>query len=160
MKSIFIALCLMLLTFTAAANQHGLVLNLGSRHLLNDGYEYNEKNYGLGYTHYWENGNATQVGFYDNSYEDLSVYIAYKVYGNWLGTRVKPYFLIGAVTGYKHAAVIPMPAVGLDLEIIKTHKINIMAAPIASQVNKSTNGSRDYETNYGLLLGFQYEKLF
>jgi len=133
MKRIFIAICFLLIANIVHATEHGLVINLGSRHLISNDTEYNEENYGLGYTRYFD-GTAVQLGFYDNSINNWTTYATYKVYG-FESLRVKPFVMVGIATGYE-ISVAPLFAVGTDIEIIKTHKLNFIVAPL---VSKTTN---------------------
>lgn len=153
------AICFMLIAYTTHAAEHGLVINIGSRHFVGNDYNYNEENYGIGYSNYFESHAAYQFGIYDNSYNNWSAYAAMKLYGyNTVETRVNPFFMIGFVTGYEGYPFKPMVMVGADVEVIKTHKLNFMFAPIA--VPKDKSNSNDTETDYGVLFGLQYEKLF
>jgi len=66
--------------------------------------------------------------------------------------------MIGFVTGYPQYPVRPFIAGGIDVEVIKTHKLNFMVGPLAT--SNRPEGERNYETDYGVLFALQYEKLF
>jgi len=156
-KTIIGVIFLMLSTHSALAAEHGIVLNLGSKHIVafNDT-DFNEINLGLGYTNYISDTTAIQLGFYNNSYNDLSTYIGFKFYGRG-GEVVKPFFSIALVTGYDALPLVPIPAMGIDVEVIKTHKLNFMLAPLFV-FSMDNNG--DSQTDVGILLAVQYEKMF
>lgn len=142
---------------TAHASEHGLVLNLGSKHIVDNDYDYNEVNYGLGYTYYFNQYIALQTGIYYNSFEEWSTYVAGKGYVIGRETKVQPFIMFGLVTGYDDLPVRPILAGGADFEVAKTHKINIMAAPIEAAKNRN---SYNRDSSFGILFGIQYEKLF
>jgi len=149
------AICFLLIAHTTHAEQ-GLVLNIGSKHFIANDVDYNEKNYGLGYTNY-NSAIVWQVGFYNNSVNNLSLYAAMKFYSSRTDT-VQPFFMLGMVTGYENYPIKPTVMLGLDLELIKSHKLNFIMAPLVTSIKPA--GSRNYETDYGVLFALQYEKLF
>jgi len=155
-KTIIGVIFLMLSTRSAIAAEHGIILNLGSKHIVSFEGSFNETNLGLGYTNYINDTTAIQLGFYNNSYNDLSTYMGLKFYGRWMEV-VKPFLSIALVTGYEEIPVAPIPAVGIDVEVIKTHKLNFMLAPLFV-FSMDNNG--DSQTDVGILLAVQYEKMF
>lgn len=151
----------MLIAFNTIAADNGLVINLASKHVINNGAEYNEENYGIGYTSYFEEQVAWQVGFYDNSYDNWSMYGAYKFYfRNTSTSRINPFGMLGLATGYEELPIRPIVALGLDIEPIKTHKLNIMVSPIATTTRTTSRYGNQTENHRGLLFALQYEKLF
>jgi len=160
-KGIILAVCLGLATHTATAGDKGFIVNIGSKHVIDNDRDYNEKNYGIGYSHYvGNNTRAVQLGVYNNSVNRWSVYVAGKFYFNEK-QRVRPYFLIAIATGYENYTIVPIPALGLDFEIIKSHKLNAMLGPLVSGTTLPVDGGgKTTEQDYGMLFAIQYEKLF
>ena len=150
------AICFLLIANIVHAEGNGLTVSLFSKHFVSNDVDYNEKNFGLGYTSY-KNDVTWQVGFYDNSFDRLSVYGALKFY-SFDTSRFNPFIMGGFATGYPDYPIRPFIAGGIDVEVIKTHKLNLMVGPLATSTRPE--GQRNYETDYGVLFALQYEKLF
>jgi len=137
---------------------YGLAASIGSKHFIQRDaeYAYNESNPGLAVVYYFpDDSRAILTGFYKNSDSNESVFVAYKMYARpFRNTSVNPSLTLGAATGYDNLPLFPMFVVALDFHVINNHKLNLLAAPLASE--KSEDGSR----NYGMVLGLQYEYEF
>lgn len=117
---------------TALAGDYFATVNLASKHLPYDGE--NEYNPGVGFGYKWDNNWGVEVGFYENSHEDQTVY-GLALYEEELGDSD---FYIGAFgglgSGYYDIADTPggiIPLAGLQA---RYHFLQARVAPMTDGV--------------------------
>lgn len=118
MKTIILIIAL-LVSANAFSCEKSLVINLGSHHSSG---EFNEKNYGAGFSCKYENI-LYGVGFYDNSYYKTSYYASV---GAETSGLIRAGVSLMAVSGYKdfienanRVSVIALPEVSINYDLYK-----------------------------------------
>lgn len=122
MKSLLFTLCL--LSTTAHADTW-LVANVASHHFSKD--KFNEQNYGLGIEYVGSNDVTYAAGFYDNSINRHSNYIA-AAYTPIAFSQVHIGIFAGAVTGYQGHGINPFAGAMGKMEFEKLG-VNLLLTP-------------------------------